>query len=149
MNAQMTVTFPDCLDSMQGADCNFELVASSTLKPLRLIFDYHVARCCLGYVFVQEELTGVGKWTGTELTQGPFQERIGDVLSARDIGERSVHHLKDKEALGLSEVDLLLNLSKTQTIDKYHAIAKHVEELKKQHDSIAIFVIVLGYQIDA
>ena len=77
MTAQMTVTFPDCLDSMQGDDCNFELASSSTLKPLRLEFTYHVSRFAIGYVFVQEELNGLTNlkgenidWTGTELTQG-------------------------------------------------------------------------------
>ena len=66
------------------------------------------------------------------------------MLPALEIGKRSVHHLKDKEALGLSEVELLLNLTKAQTIDKYHAIARHLEELKKLHDSIAVFIIVIG-----
>ena len=71
------------------------------------------------------------------------------MLSALEIGKRSVHHLKDKEALGLSEVELLLNLTKAQTIDKYHTIVGHLEELKKLHDSIAVFIIVIGYRVDA
>ena len=41
-----------------------------------------------------------------------------------------------------------MNLSKAETVNKYHSIANHVKELKKKHDSIAIFVIVIGYQID-
>ena len=80
MNAQMTVIFPDCLESMQGEDCNFELASSSTLKPLHLIFAYHVSRFSIGYVFVQEKLNGLvnktrvncEEWTGTELTQGNY-----------------------------------------------------------------------------
>ena len=77
MNARMTVIFPDCLESMQGEDCNFELATSSTLKPLHLIFAFHIAAYAIGYVFVQEKLNGLSymfedckDWTGTELTQG-------------------------------------------------------------------------------
>jgi hypothetical protein len=81
MNARMTVIFPDCLESMQGEDCNFELATSSTLKPLHLVFAFHIAAYAIGYVFVQEKLNGLinGKkencedWKGTELTQGGIQ----------------------------------------------------------------------------
>ena len=124
------------------------MATSSTLKPLRLIFAYHVASLAIGYVFLQEKLDGFKHWDGTELTQGLCQDRIGEVLSAREIGERSVRHLQDKEGLGLSKVELLLNLSKTQTVDKYRSIAKHVEELKKEHDSVAVFVVVIGFKIE-
>ena len=35
---EMTCTFPDVLDSLMGQDNNFELVTSSTLKPLTLFY---------------------------------------------------------------------------------------------------------------
>ena len=48
----MTITFPDVLVSLQGSDVNFELVTSSTLRPLKLFYLHHVVWMLRAYVFV-------------------------------------------------------------------------------------------------
>ena len=82
---EMTCTFPDVLETLQGRDNNFEMVTSSTLKPLRMFYGHNIVRIYRGYVFVQEGLEGFGEWEGTELceTRGI---RIGWPLSAKDLG---------------------------------------------------------------
>ena len=64
---EMTCTFPDVLENLEGSDNNFEMVTSSTLKPLKMFYEHNVARILRGYVFVQESLEGVGDWEGAEL----------------------------------------------------------------------------------
>ena len=40
----MTVTFPEVLNSLEGPDSNIELVTSSTLRPLRLFYSRNIIR---------------------------------------------------------------------------------------------------------
>ena len=67
LTVDMTCTFPDVLESLQGQDNNFEMLTSSTLKPLRMFYGHNVVRILRGYVFVQEGLEGFGDWEGPEL----------------------------------------------------------------------------------
>ena len=60
--AEMTCTFPDVLESLQGSDNAFEMVTSSTLKPLRIFYGHNFVRILRGYVFVQEGLEGLRDW---------------------------------------------------------------------------------------
>jgi len=67
LSAEMTCTFPDVIETLQGTDTNLELVTSSTLRPLKIFYVHNVVRILRGYIFVQEHLEGIGKFEGTEL----------------------------------------------------------------------------------
>ena len=67
LTAESTCTFPNVLETLQGTDTNLELVTSSTLRPLKMFYDYNIVRILRGYIFVQEHLEGIGKFEGTEL----------------------------------------------------------------------------------
>ena len=66
LNRDMYSEFPLFIESVQGTDTNFELVTSTTLKPLRLYYSHHVVQEVLGYIFVFTRLEGFRDWTGTE-----------------------------------------------------------------------------------
>ena len=62
----MTLTFPEFLEGIKGTDNNFELVSSSTTRPVKLIYTFNLVSKLLGYVFVWNYLKGLGDWKGTE-----------------------------------------------------------------------------------
>ena len=115
--AEMTCTFPDVLDKIQGQDNNFEMVTSSTLRPLRMFYGHNVVRILRGYVFVQESLEGFGEWEGTELMKEEYRGmRIGEPLSAKDLGAKVRENLLDPSSTNIPEVELLINKTKAEII---------------------------------
>ena len=42
-NADFSITFPTALNSLQGADVNFEGITSNTLQQLKLFYDHNIA----------------------------------------------------------------------------------------------------------
>ena len=111
LTAESTCTFPDVLETLQGTDTNLELVTSSTLRPLKMFYDYNIVRILRGYIFVQEYLEGVGKFEGTELCDENGW-RIGDVLPALDLAKKVKEEMEDPTSTNISDVELLVNLTK-------------------------------------
>ena len=111
----MTCTFPDVLETLQGSDTNLELVTSTTLKPLKMFYEHNIVRILRGYIFVQEHLEGVGSFEGTELCYalgGIEGKRIGKVLPALELAEKVKKEMKDPESMNIRDVELLVNLTK-------------------------------------
>ena len=119
---EMTCIFPDVLENLEGSDNNFEIVTSSTLKPLKMFYEHNVARILRGYVFVQESLEGVGDWEGTELCELIHGVRIGEPLSARALGEKVRDNLMDTETTNIPEVQLLINKTKAEIVQIFVGI---------------------------
>ena len=90
LNEDLTCTYPEAVEAIQGRDANFEFANSSTLKPLLLFYTHNIVTEIHGYVFTQDLLPsdyraeGRVLWQGTEL-HGEYLERTGDVLSATDL----------------------------------------------------------------
>ena len=122
LSAEMTCTFPDVIETLQGTDANLELVTSSTLRPLKMFYVHNVVRILRGYIFVQEYLEGVGKFEGTELCDETWGDRIGDVLPALDLARKVKEEMEDPTSTNMSNVELLVNLTKDETIQKFHEI---------------------------
>ena len=57
----MTCVFPDVLENLTGSDANYEMVSSSTLAKLRLVWSG--ATKLRVYIFFQTELQGFSVWT--------------------------------------------------------------------------------------
>ena len=75
LTEEMTCTYPEAVEAIQGRDANFEFVNSSTLKPLLLFYTHNVVTEMYGYVFVQDHLDNFEHlWEGTELCN-EFDER--------------------------------------------------------------------------
>ena len=58
----MTLTFPELLEGITGTDNNFELVSSSTTRPVKLMYTFNLVSKLLGYVFAWSYLKGLGDW---------------------------------------------------------------------------------------
>ena len=64
MNILIKVHSPDALDDLTGSDANYEMVSSSTLAKLRLVWSG--ATKLRVYIFFHSELQGFSVWTGTQ-----------------------------------------------------------------------------------
>ena len=85
LTEEMTCTYPEAVEAIQGRDANFEFANSSTLKPLLLFYTHNVVTEIHGYVFAQDHLDNFEHvWEGTELLVNGYR-RTGDVLSATDL----------------------------------------------------------------
>ena len=85
LSEDLTCTYPEAVEAIQGRDANFEFANSSTLKPLLLFYTHNVVTEIHGYVFVQDHLDNFEHvWQGTELFD-EYYRRTGDVLSATDL----------------------------------------------------------------
>ena len=51
-----SVMFPDCFDDIKGSDANFEMVASNTLQPVRLIYKNNIASAKIAVIFVNTKI---------------------------------------------------------------------------------------------
>ena len=100
--------FLDALDALQGRDVDLEIVTSATLRPLRLVYSYNMyfSSQIIGLVFVQTHL-------------GDLQCKTDKRSSPTELGELLQKDLMDPSALGITNVELLVDLSKSQIIDKF------------------------------
>ena len=111
LTSEFTCTFPAVIDRIKGSDVNFELVSSSTLRPLRLFYVYNVVSRTYGYVFAWEGLPGqYDAISGKELIWK------SDGLSAKDMAEKVKGELLDPTALNVSHVEILFNKTRSQVI---------------------------------
>jgi len=142
---EMTCTFPDVLESLQGSDNNFEMVTSSTLKPLRMFYGHNVVRILRGYIFIQEGLEGFGDWEGTELS-GQFSKRIGEPLSAKELGSKVRENLMDPSSTNIPEVELLINKTKAEIVQIFRDIRELGNKIRReQGTSLGAFVVSITF----
>ena len=108
------------------------MVNSSTLKPLRMFYGHNVVRVLRGYVFVQEGLEGFGEWEGTELCSTWGGHRIGEPLSAKDLGAKVRDNLMDPSSTNIPQVELLINKTKAEIIQIFHDIRELGNKVKRE-----------------
>ena len=146
----MTCIFPDVFESLKGTDNNFEIVTSSTLKPLRMFYEHNLVRILRGYIFVQESVEGLGDWEGTELCDPNFDGlRIGEPLKALILGQKVRENLQDTEATNIPEVDLFINKTKAEIIQIFLDIRKLSEKVRREKEcSLGVFIVCIGFMLD-
>ena len=147
LTIEMTCTFPDVLESLQGSDNAFEMVTSSTLRPLRMFYGHNVVRILRGYVFVQEGLEGVGDWEGTEECHKDGWG-IGEPLPAKELGKKVRDNLMDPSSTNIPVVELLINKTKAEIIQIFRDIRKLGNKIKReQGTSLGAFVVCIGFMV--
>jgi hypothetical protein len=104
LTSEFTCTFPSVIDRIRGSDVNFELVSSSTLRPLRLFYVYNVVSRTYGYVFAWEGLPGKYDYYGKELIW-----KSSDGLLAKDMAEKVKGELLDPTSLNVNQVEVFFN----------------------------------------
>ena len=118
------------------------------MKPLRMFYGHNVVRVLRGYVFVQEGLEGFGEWEGTELCN-ELGDRIGEPLSAKDLGAKVRDSLMDHSSTNIPEVKLLINKTKTEIIQIFHDIRELGNKIKReQGTSLGVFVVNISFMYD-
>ena len=147
-NAEMTCTFPDVLESLQGSDNAFEMVTSSTLRPLRMFYGHNVVRILRGYVFVQEGLEGFGDWEGSEECN-QYGLRIEKPLAAKELGKKVRDNLMDLSSTNIPVVEVLINKPKAEIIQIFRDIRELGNRIKREQGTgLGVFIICLGFMIE-
>ena len=121
------------------------MVTSSTLKPLRMFYGHNVVRVLRGYVFVQEGLEGVGEWEGTELCDEDGY-RIGEPLSAKDLGAKVRDNLMGPSSTNIPEVELHINKTKAEIVQIFRDIRELGNKIKREEGtSLGAFVVNINF----
>ena len=110
LTPEFTCQFPSVIDRIRGSDVNFELVSSSTLRPLRLFYVHNVVSRTYGYVFAWQGLEGVGIW------------KSRDGLLAKDMAEKVKIELLDPTSLNVNQVDIFYNSTRSQVVSTFQAM---------------------------
>ena len=111
VSADLTVLFPDVLESLQGTDVNFEMVTSSTLRPLKLFYSHNAVGTMRGLVFVQTHLRGK-VYDNPKPAFHYFTDSNNNHFTATEFGQNVVEMLKDPELLNIVDTELLIDLTK-------------------------------------
>ena len=53
------MTLVECFDDLKGSDANFEMVASNTIQPLRLMYKHNIATKTVAKIFVSTNAKGL------------------------------------------------------------------------------------------
>ena len=136
----MTLTFPEFLEGIKGTDTNFELVSSSTTRPVKLIYTFNLVSKLLGYVFAWDYLKGLGDW------EGHLDGKNGEVHSATEIGKIAQKLMMDPEALAIPDVQLIVNSTKAEVIDYFKTINQKVEKtIRDEGCRVGVFLLSIGF----
>ena len=126
-----SVQFIDCFDDLKGSDANFEMVASNTLQPVRLIYSHNIATSKIAVIFSSSKLFNSKEVYATERAE--VQRQIF------------------KDILEFDEVTVHNDPSKADMIKELNALKKRSDEFEKTRgdkDVLAIAVINIGYFLD-
>ena len=63
------VQYISCFDDLKGSDANFEMVASNTLQPVRLIYNHNIATTKIAAIFVHSKVMKMSYKGVTERTE--------------------------------------------------------------------------------
>ena len=128
----MTCLFPDCIESMKGEDVNFELVTSSTLRSLRLLYDYNVATEFHAYIFVHK-LKGFEKYYRAMCT-----------------AEYAKRNLVATKVFTEENVTICVDLDKKQLVEKFIELRAQADQITAENGPcLAYFVVNIGFCLDA
>ena len=110
--ANYSVTIPEVFDDLYSADANFETATSNTIQSLKIFYKFNIVTHKIAVVFVN------GVWL-------PGWRR--DVLPSAKL---AVDLLKDK--LDFTDVNMYVDLSKSQMIEKLDMIQCEVDEFERK-----------------
>ena len=141
LGQDMTCLFPDCIESMIGEDVNFELVASSSLRPLRLLYDYNFATEFHAFIFVHTELKGFKKWTKNKYSSDPE-------LSAMEAAEQAKRDLVATKLFTEENVTICVDLDKKQLVEKFIELRAQADQITAENGPcLAYFVVNMGFSL--
>ena len=100
----MTCLFLDAMELMQGSDVNFELVSSSSIRPLRLLYEYNFSTESQCIIIVHTQMDGLLEYI----------ERDGQ--TAMEIAKQAKKDLVDSKIVSSENVVILVDLNKEQIV---------------------------------
>ena len=137
LGQDMTCLFPDCMESLKGSDVNFELVTSSSLRSLRLLYDYNFATEFQAVIFVHTELKGSRKKRIT---------RKG--LSAMEAAKQAKRDLVATKIFTEENVTICVDLNKKQLVEKFIELRAQADQITAENGpSLAYFIVNIGYML--
>ena len=95
------------------------------MRPLKLAYTYNKAHILRAYIFAQTELNNFSKWFK------PLDDQWwldGGSQTASEYIEEVKEQLQDKDALGIYEVNVFVDLSKAETIKTIKSIKENSAE---------------------
>ena len=132
----MTCVFPDVLDNLTGSDANYEMVTSSTLAKLRLVWSG--ATKLLVYIFFHSELQGFSVCTDKEGKSAQFiaEEAKDDFISLfKSLGEDF-------------EVKIMPDYTKEQIVEEVHEIKTQTDQITAADGPcVGIFMVHIGFSV--
>ena len=132
LGQDMTCLFPDCVEILKGSDVNFELVTSSTLRSLRLLYDYNFATKFKAVIFVHTELQGFKKWTTG--------------LSAMEAAEQAKRDLVATKLFTEENVTICVDFNKKQLVEKFIELRAQADQITAENGPcLAYFIVNIGY----
>ena len=139
-----TCQLSDVLEELKGNDVNFELVKSQTVRPLRLFYVHNLASFLRAYIFVQTELKGFEKW-GREYYDKEYKYIC---LTAKDYAGEVKQELEDKDALGIVEIEVFIDLSKEETIETFRRIKEDAAKFTLENNcKLGLIFSTIGFSL--
>ena len=136
-----TCIFPDVLDNLTGSDANYEMVTSSTLARLRLVWSS--ATKLRVYIFYHSELQGFSVWTGT---QDAWYE--GERFTAQIMSEKAKEAFIATKLCLEEDVKTLADYTKEQIIEEVHEIKSQVYQITAADGPcVGIFMVHIGFSV--
>ena len=138
----MTCVFPDVLDNLTGSDANYEMVSSSTLAKLRLVWSG--ATKLRVYIFFHSELVGFSVWTGTQ--NGYLK---GERCTAQIMSEKAKEAFIAAKLCLEEDVKILADYTKEQIIEEVNEIKTQVDKITAADGPcVGIFMVHIGFSVD-
>ena len=93
------------------------------------------------FIFVQTELKGYEKWT-TYTIYPQFK-------TAKEWATIIKQQLEDKDALGIVEVEVFIDLSKEETLETFRRIKEDSVKFTEENNcKLGLFFVGIGFQIE-
>ena len=88
------------------------------MQPLILFYSYNCFRRTIAYIFIQTHLKRFSEYSGTERVS-EFGYGFGKRLSALEVGDLVKKQLEDKESFGISQVEVIVDNTKAQIVNRF------------------------------
>ena len=133
---KLTLQIPQVFEFLEGEDCDFEMVTSSTLQNLELPYRDNIVAESHAVVFQNDSLTRPGL----------------EPLIYSNCAEHSALAAKMlKETLKFDTVELIQNPSKQEVLDKINELKEKSDKFELDHQPqtvILITVVWVGFKLD-
>ena len=126
-----SIQIPDCFDILKGTDANFELVAASTMQPVRVYYTNNIVTKSIAIIFGHTNVNGL-----------EYEEATEKVELCRKVF---------KDIFEFDEVEVHLDSDKKQMIEALKSV-KHVasefEINRSGRDNLVVGVAHVGFHLN-